>query len=103
LAVLEPYSSFGEMSFFHSAEHSASVRARTAVRLLCLSRRRFDSLLDRQACAAFKLACNTVVGLSQRLRDMNQWVAELEGRKPAGKLGAEWSELRRKVFDGWQL
>ncbi len=30
LAVLEPYSSFGEMSFFHPAEHSASVRARTA-------------------------------------------------------------------------
>ena len=103
LAVLEPYSCFGEMSFFHPAEHSASVRAKTAVRLLCLPRRRFDSLLEKHASAACKLACNTVVGLAARLREMNEWVAELEGRKPAGKLGAEWGELRRKVFDGWQL
>ena len=27
LAVLEPYSHFGEMSFFHPAPHSANVRA----------------------------------------------------------------------------
>lgn len=103
LAVLEPYSSFGEMSFFHPAEHSASVRAKTAVRLLCLPRRRFDALVERHASAACKLACNTVVGLSQRMRAMNEWVADLEGRKPTGKIGAEWSELRKKVFDGWQL
>jgi CRP/FNR family transcriptional regulator, cyclic AMP receptor protein len=103
LAVLEPYNSFGEMSFFHPAEHSASVRAKTAVRLLCLPRRRFDALLEHHSSAACKLACNTVVGLSQRMREMNEWVADLEGRKPAGRVGAEWGELRKKVFDGWQL
>ncbi len=32
LAVLEPFSHFGEMSFFSPAPHSANVRAQTAVR-----------------------------------------------------------------------
>ena len=34
LAILEPFSHFGEMSFFSPAPHSASVRAQTAVTVL---------------------------------------------------------------------
>src|SRR5215472_14058638 len=33
LATIEPYSQFGEMSFFHPAPHSADVRAQTHVKL----------------------------------------------------------------------
>src|SRR5436190_12745572 len=34
LAVLQPLSHFGEMSFFHPAPHSADVRARSPLKLL---------------------------------------------------------------------
>src|SRR5262245_47161633 len=37
LANLEPYSLFGEMSFFSPAPHSATVVAKTPVKLLCIA------------------------------------------------------------------
>jgi CRP-like cAMP-binding protein len=103
LATLAPSSSFGEMSFFDAAPHSASVRAKTRVVLFALSRAKFDVLVGRQSSAAFKLACNTVASLSNRLREMNEWVAKLVRERPAGRSSAEWSDLRRKLFDGWTL
>ncbi|HUY93370.1 MAG TPA: cyclic nucleotide-binding domain-containing protein, partial [Pirellulales bacterium] len=45
LATLEPYSNFGEMSFFHPAPHSASVRAQSQVKLLYIERASYDRLL----------------------------------------------------------
>jgi CRP-like cAMP-binding protein len=103
LATLEPYATFGEMSFFQSAPHSASVRAQTRVQLLCLTRNQFDDLLDRDSAVACKLAINTVHILAQRMRRMDQWVAELTQAKPAAENVREWARLHEQLFNTWQL
>jgi CRP/FNR family transcriptional regulator, cyclic AMP receptor protein len=103
LATLEPYAAFGEMSFFQTAPHSASVRAQTRVRLLCLTKSQFDELLERDSAVACKLAINTIHILAQRMRRMDQWVAELMQTKPASQNVREWARLHEQLFNTWQL
>src|SRR5262249_19770930 len=68
LSILEPCGVFGEMSFFHPAPHSASVRALSEVEVVRLARDKFDQLLERGSLAAYKLAFNTMGVLVERLR-----------------------------------
>ncbi len=103
LAEVGPQSNFGEMSFFHRAPHSASVRAKTAVKLLRIERTKFDALIPCEGNAACKVALNTIETLAERLRRMGQWVAELTAEKPPHRREPEWNQLRAKVFDGWKL
>jgi CRP-like cAMP-binding protein len=128
LALLTPYSNFGEMSFFHPAAHSASVRAATAVSLLRIERADYNELVAEGASAAHKLACNAIDSLAERLRRMDEWVAELmragqataaavqaaappgapasAGGPPVGQPSphiAEWDRFRDKLFAGWNL
>lgn len=103
LATLEPFANFGEMSFFHPAPHSASVRAKTAVRLLVLERAQYDALCKEHSSAACKLAMNTVESLAERLRRMDDWVDELVHRGQANQRIPEWNRLRATLFDGWKL
>jgi CRP-like cAMP-binding protein len=103
LAILEPFSHFGEMSFFSPAPHSASVRAQTAVTVLAIDRRDYDDLIRQGIWAAYKLAHNTVQALADRLRKMDQWVAELAAHSPSGEKVPEWSSFRDKLFNGWNL
>jgi CRP-like cAMP-binding protein len=106
MAELEPYAHFGEMSFFHPAPHSASVRAKTVVKLLRLGREEFDRLIDGQCAAAYKLAFNTIGGLAERLRRATDRLADLaSAAKPASpaKPASEWSSFRDKMLDGWNL
>lgn len=103
LAELGPLSNFGEMSFFHRAPHSASVRAKTDAKLLRIERGKFDALIPREGSAACKVALNTIETLAERLRRMGQWVAELSAEKKPHRKEPEWNQLREKVFDGWKL
>lgn len=103
LATLEPYSNFGEMSFFHPAPHSASVRAKTAVKLLAIERSKYDRLCERESSAACKLAMNTVASLADRLRRMDEWVDELVSKGQTNQRVPEWNRLRATLFDGWKL
>jgi CRP/FNR family transcriptional regulator, cyclic AMP receptor protein len=103
LAILEPYSHFGEMSFFSPAPHSASVRAQTEVTALGIDRRDYDDLLRQGIWAAYKLAYNTVESLADRLRRMDEWVAELAAHSPNSERVPEWSSFRDKLFNGWNL
>jgi CRP-like cAMP-binding protein len=103
LATLEAMSHFGEMSFFHDAPHSASVRAKTSVRLLRLPRAKFDELLRTHSTIAAKLSVNVVRSLAERMRRMDQWVVELKTARGQAQDVAEWAELREKLFEGWQL
>ncbi|HET6880213.1 MAG TPA: cyclic nucleotide-binding domain-containing protein [Pirellulales bacterium] len=103
LATLEPLANFGEMSFFHPAPHSASVRAKETVKLLTIERARYDELCKEQGSAACKLALNTVESLAQRLRRMDEWVDELVHRGQANQRIPEWNRLRATLFDGWKL
>jgi CRP-like cAMP-binding protein len=103
LAELGPASNFGEMSFFHRAPHSASVRAKTDVKLLRIEREKFDALIPLEGNAACKVALNTIETLADRLRRMGQWVAELTVEKAPHRKEPEWNQLRAKMFDGWKL
>ena len=101
LAQLEPHNVFGEMSFFSPAPHSASVVAKTQVRLLSIARRDYDELLCAGNLAAYKLAYNVVQSLATRLRRMDDWVTDLMLHQKETATQAEWSDFREKLFSGW--
>jgi CRP/FNR family transcriptional regulator, cyclic AMP receptor protein len=103
LSLLEPFGTFGEMSFFQPAPHSASVKALTAVETACLSRARYDMLLRVGSFAAYKLAFNTMNVLIERLRKMDSWVAGLMERNDASKHREEWTDFQSKLYTGWQF
>ncbi len=108
LAELEPYSLFGEMSFFSPAPHSANVIAKTPLKLLCITRADYDDLIHDGVSAAYKLAYNVVGHVASRLRRMDEWIAELNARddrhyeEKKEKL-PEWRTFREKLFNGWNL
>lgn len=108
LTTLEPYSHFGEMSFFHPAPHSASVRAQSPVLLLKITRTAFDDLIAEGVTAGYKLAYNVVGGLAERLRRMDEWITALNHNEPPATPSrvqppAEWARFRDKLFNGWNL
>jgi len=103
LATLKPYDNFGEMSFFQAAPHSAAVRARGPVKLLRLARSDYDRLVEDRAPAAFKLAYSTVQSLADRLRRMDDWVADLVSQSKANKPPGEWLHFREQLLKQWNL
>jgi CRP-like cAMP-binding protein len=109
LAELEANNYFGEMSFFSPAPHSASVRAKTDVRLLRLSRSEYDDLIHDGVSAAYKVAYNVLRGMAGRLRDMDDWVARLSAEhepnaaQPSPPKQQEWLEFRDKLFNSGNL
>ena len=103
LSVLEPCGVFGEMSFFHPAPHSASVRALTDVEVSGLSRERFDMLLRVGSIAAYKLAFNTVGVLADRLRKMDEWTCNLIESGNGASHRQEWHDFQSKLYSGWKF
>jgi CRP-like cAMP-binding protein len=104
LAVLGPYDQFGEMSFFYPAPHSADIRAQTAVQLLRISYPDYKDLLDEGVTAAYKLSHNVVESLAQRLRRMDDWIAELLAHQPTNaEHTREWSAFREKLCNNWNM
>jgi CRP-like cAMP-binding protein len=101
LAEIGPGHHFGEMSFFHAAPHSASVRTKTAAHLLRISRADYDRLIGANCSAAYKLAYNTIGSLAERLRNADDRIAQLTAGQT--EPSSEWSTFRGKVFDGWNL
>lgn len=103
LAVLEPGAVFGEMSFFESAPHSASIRALTDVEVLRLSRAHYEELRDRQSPAACKIASSVISVIAQRLRRMDEWTCGLLENPNGEDHREEWQEFRAKLYSGWQF
>ena len=104
LATLEPFQHCGEMSFFHKAPHSASVRAATAARLIRIDHGEYMELISDGASAAYKLAFNCLQGTAERLRRMDNWVVELlSDGAPEPQTMREWSRFREKLFQGLNL
>jgi CRP-like cAMP-binding protein len=103
LAVLEPFSHFGEMSFFHPAPHSADVRAHGPLKLIQIAHSDYADMIQEGIWAAYKLAYNVVQQLAERLRRMDQWVADLANNPQAAANVPEFSRFRNKLFDGWSL
>ncbi len=103
LAVLEPGSVFGEMSFFHPAPHSATVKAVTAVEVMRLPRAKYEPLEVSGSRAAYKLVRNTLKVLSERLRKMDEWICrEMDGDE-TGPRREEWHEFRKKLYSEWDF
>jgi CRP/FNR family transcriptional regulator, cyclic AMP receptor protein len=103
LAVMEPYSHFGEMSFFHPAPHSADVRARGPLELIQITHVDYADMIQEGIWAAYKLAYNVVQQLAERLRRMDEWVAELANNPQAAANVPEFSRFRNKLFDNWTV
>ncbi len=103
LASLKPFNHFGEMSFFHAAPHSADVRASSAVKLLQITHGDYHDMVREGIGAAFKLAYNVVQELAERLRRMDEWVADLATNSAAAANVPEFSRFRNKMLDGWSL
>jgi CRP-like cAMP-binding protein len=105
LATLEPGAVFGEMSFFHPAPHSATVRAETEVEVMRLTRQKFDQLHELSPGAACKIAANTAGIIAERLRRMDKWVRDfVENREgETHPVKEEWEEFRAKLYSDWQF
>lgn len=100
LAVLEPGSVFGEMSFLQAVPHSATVRALENVETIRLMREEFEDLSEQCPSAARKIAINIVRVLSDRLRRMDQWTCELVDMDTSHAKKEEWQEFRSKLYSG---
>jgi CRP/FNR family transcriptional regulator/CRP/FNR family cyclic AMP-dependent transcriptional regulator len=103
LAVLDAGAVFGEMSFFHSAPHSATVRTLTTVDVMRLSREQFDSLCETGASAALKIAMSTAGVIAERLRCMDDWTRDLIQQVTVSGQKEEWQEFRAKLYTDWQF
>jgi len=103
LAGLRPGSVFGEMSFFHPAPHSASVRALTDVEVMRLSRERFDQLCESSPPAALKITESMVGVIAQRLRCMDDWMCDLIEQPDVVSHQEEWQEFRAKLYADWEF
>lgn len=98
LATLEPGHVFGEMSFFESAPHSATVRAGEPVKALCLTREQFEKLRSSAPLITEKIAINIIKLLSDRLRRMDHWTCELVECDEHSKHHQEWHEFRARLY-----
>jgi CRP-like cAMP-binding protein len=103
LATLESPSIFGEMSFFYPAPHSASVRALGEMRVLRIRREQYDLMVQQNNGAALKLAFNLANVLSERLRRMDDWVAQLIHEHADDGKKTEWRDFRAKLYGDWNI
>jgi CRP-like cAMP-binding protein len=101
LGIIEPYGIFGEMSFFQPAPHSASIRALSEVEVVRLPRDKYDQLLREGSLAAYKLAFNTMGVLIERLRRMDNSIADRLQRNNAPEHHEEWKDFHSKLYTGW--
>ena len=81
---------------------------------LSISRSDYYDLIRDGVTSSYKLAYNFVEHVANRLRRMDEWIAELSSHaespdgapqkpaEPAGKL-PEWRQFRNKLFNGWNL
>ncbi|QDT32541.1 cyclic nucleotide-binding domain-containing protein [Thalassoglobus polymorphus] len=98
LATLEPGTVFGEMSFFECVPHSASVRAETNVKTLCLTREEFEALRTSCGTVNEKIAINLVKLISERLRRMDGWTCELIETDGSTQQHQEWHDFRARLY-----
>lgn len=103
LAELGPGDIFGEMSFFRSAPHSASIRTLGEVEVLMLRREKYDELESAGSSAAYRIATNTAAVLAERLRRMDDWICDLVEQPEAANHREEWQQFRANVYTNWDF
>ncbi|MFO0946742.1 MAG: cyclic nucleotide-binding domain-containing protein [Planctomycetota bacterium] len=103
VARLEIGSVFGEISFFHPTEHSATVRATSKLELLTLSAAAYDEMLCRGNSAAYKIAVNASRILARRLRGADKLIEELVLAQQDSIARTRWFESHVGVHVGTTL
>ena len=103
LSRLDSSGVFGEMSFFNPAPHSATVRTVTEVDLACLKRDKYDVLMRVGSSATQKLTLNTISVLIDRIRKMDDWIADRFAQNAASQHHEEWKEFQAKLYNGWSF
>jgi CRP/FNR family transcriptional regulator, cyclic AMP receptor protein len=98
VAELAPGSVVGESSFFHASPHSATVKARTDVRLLRLNRQPFDTLLQGGNVAALRIAANAAKILAARLQQADRLIVELLDQIQDEKIRAAIKSFRNSMW-----
>lgn len=98
IAELSPGCVFGEMSFFQTAPHSATVRGLTHVSTLHLSAENYRRLEETALDAAHRLSHAIAVILAARLRRMDEWTTRLLDQAAPSK-HEEWSDFRAKLYN----
>jgi CRP-like cAMP-binding protein len=81
IAVKAPGGSIGEMAVIGDFSRTATVKARTDVTLLTLSRRRLDQICDEHPQIGLKIMRSIARLLSLHLRDTSQELLELISQK----------------------
>jgi CRP-like cAMP-binding protein len=102
IAELSPGSVFGEMSFFQTAPHSATVRGLSHVSTLFLSAENYARLEETCLAAAHRLSHSIAVILAGRLRRMDDWTTSLLDHSAPNK-HEEWSDFRAKLYNDLDL
>ena len=104
LATLEAGALFGEMSFFSPGPHSASVRAVSDCVVLRITAENWEVLEQIGLRPAYHVARQVAATMSDRLRRMDEWITHIlaETADPAAraKQTDEWTDFRRKLFEG---
>lgn len=98
LAQLEQGSLFGEMSFFETVPHSATVRAIENTETVCMSREEFDKLQVSQPAISQKIVINMVKLISDRLRQMDSWTCRLVESEDNSQKHQEWHDFRARLY-----
>ena len=102
LAVLEAGGVFGEMAFYSTDSHAASVRCVTEVEVLKLTEARYAELERTAPAVAYGVARAIIAVLSDRLRRMDEWTGHLLGQSMPERR-EEWSEFRAKLYNNWDF
>lgn len=77
LALLGEGEILGEMSFFDEKAHNATVIAHNSVNVLALSKKDFETIIEKNHTLAFKILIRIIQFCSQRIRNLNDEVKEL--------------------------
>lgn len=102
LAVLETGDVFGEMAFYSTDPHAASVRCAGEVEVLKLTDGRYAELERTAPAIAYGIARAIIAVLSDRLRRMDEWTGRLLGQATPERR-EEWSEFRAKLYNNWDF
>jgi CRP/FNR family transcriptional regulator, cyclic AMP receptor protein len=100
VAELPPKSVFGEVSFFHAAPHTATVRCVSPARLLRLRRERFEELRIDNNQMVLKIGCNAASILAERIQQTNAWVAEQLTSLQDRRIHESWLRFRERTGRG---
>lgn len=97
ITQIGPGDVLGESSFFSELPHAASAKAVTDVRLLRLSRDRYDELMQAGCLGAWLIALNAATVLAIRLHETDGWVRDLLEQEQNARIAASWRRFREST------